>query len=53
MNAFIFITTQRGIHWKVLEEVLKIADVKIAHGVTGQHDIVAYADFARIADLPE
>ena len=51
MNAFIFITTQRGIHWNVLEEVLKIADVKIGHAVTGHHDIIAYTDFAKIADL--
>ena len=35
----------------MLEEVLKIADVKIAHAVTGRHDIIAYTDFVTIADL--
>ena len=51
MNAFIFIMTQRGRYWDVLEEVLKVAGVKIVHAVAGRHDIIAYVDFARIVDL--
>ena len=53
LNAFILINTERGKLWKVAEEALKIEGVKIAHAVTGQYDVIVYAEFIKINDLSE
>ena len=53
MNAFVLMNTEPGKLWQVAEEVLKMDEVKIAHAVTGQYDVIAYAEFARINDLRE
>jgi len=34
--------------WQIAEEALKIEGIKIAHAVTGQFDMVAYAEFANV-----
>ena len=51
LNAFILINTEQGKLWKVAEEALKIKGVKIAHAVTGQYDVIAYAEFLNIPEL--
>jgi len=51
LNAFILINTEQGKLWKVAEETLKIKGVKIAHAVTGQYDVIAYAEFLNIPEL--
>ena len=51
MNAFIFISTERGQYWKIMGRVRNIEGVKIAHAVTGEHDIIAYAEFIYIPEL--
>jgi DNA-binding Lrp family transcriptional regulator len=53
LNAFILINTERGKLWKVAEKALKIKGVKIAHAVTGQYDVVAYAEFVNVPELSE
>jgi len=53
LNAFILINTERGKLWKVAERALKIGGVKIAHAVTGQFDVIAYAEFSSIPELSE
>ena len=53
MNAFIFIMAKRGSHWKIAEQALQIKEIKISHAVTGQHDVIAYAEFANIPKLSE
>ncbi len=51
MNAFILINVETGKHWKVAEKALAIEGVKIAHAVSGQYDVIAYAEFPNIPGL--
>lgn len=51
MEAFIFVNTEPGWLWKVAEEASKIEGVKIARAVTGQFDVIIYAELAKIEDL--
>ena len=48
MEAYIFINSDPRTVWQIAEEALKIKGVKMAHAVTGQFDVVAYAEFANI-----
>ena len=53
MNAFVFISTERGKHWEIIDEILKVEDVKIAHAVTGHNDIIAYIEFVNMPRLTD
>jgi len=46
LEGYIFITSEPKKVWEIAEKALKIDGVKRAHTVTGQFDIVAYAEFA-------
>ena len=39
--------------WEIAEAALKIEGVRMAHAVTGQFDIIAYAEFASMDALRE
>jgi DNA-binding Lrp family transcriptional regulator len=39
--------------WEIAEAALKIQGVKMAHAVTGQFDLIAYAEFANMDALRE
>jgi len=39
--------------WQIAEAALKIQGVKMAHAVTGQFDVIAYAEFAKMDALRE
>lgn len=39
--------------WEIAGAALKIEGVKMAHAVTGQFDVVAYAEFANVEALTE
>ena len=51
MEAYIFINSEPRMVWHIAEETRKIEGVKMAHAVTGQFDVVAYAEFANIDKL--
>jgi DNA-binding Lrp family transcriptional regulator len=51
MNAFIFIITERGKHWEIIKNILKIEGVMFAHAVTGEFDIIVYVNFINIPQL--
>lgn len=51
MEAYILISSEPGIIWKVADATLKIEGVKMAHAVTGQFDAVAYVEFTKMEDL--
>lgn len=51
MEAYILISAEPGMIWKVAEAALKIRGVKMAHAVTGQFDAVAYVEFLKMDDL--
>jgi DNA-binding Lrp family transcriptional regulator len=48
MEAYILINSDPRKVWQIAEAALKIEGVKMAHAVTGQFDVVAYAEFANI-----
>ena len=48
MEAYILINSEPMRVWEIAEEARKIGGVKMAHAVTGQFDMVAYAEFANI-----
>jgi DNA-binding Lrp family transcriptional regulator len=45
MEAYVLVNCEAGKSWKIAEAALKIENVKMAHAVTGQYDIVAYIEF--------
>jgi len=53
MQAYILVNTEPGGLWEVADAALKIEGVKMAHAVTGQFDVVAYAEFVKMDDLGE
>ena len=48
VKAYILINSEPMRVWEIAEEARKIEGVKMAHAVTGQFDVVAYAEFANI-----
>ena len=48
MEAYIFINSDPGMLWEITEGALKIEGVKTAHAVTGQFDVVVYAEIANM-----
>jgi len=53
MEAYIFINSDPQILWQITETALRIEGIKMAHAVTGQFDVVAYAEFANMEMLRE
>jgi DNA-binding Lrp family transcriptional regulator len=53
MEAYIFVNTGPDMLWKVAEECLKINEVKAAHAVTGQYDVVMHTVFENMETLGE
>lgn len=53
MEAYIFINSDPRTLWEIAKAALKIEGVKMAHAVTGQFDIVAYAEFSSMDRLRE
>jgi len=53
VEAYIFVNSEPGALWEIAEEALKIKGVKMAHAVTGQFDVIAYAEFANVEALRE
>jgi len=51
MQAYILINTEPGKPWEVAEAIQKIEGIKMAHAVTGQFDVVAFAEFIKMDDL--
>jgi DNA-binding Lrp family transcriptional regulator len=48
LEGYIFINSEPKMIWEIAEAALKIEGVKRAHAVTGQFDVVAYAEFANM-----
>ena len=45
MQAYILINCEPAKLWDIAEETNKLKGVKLAHAVTGQFDVVVYAEF--------
>jgi DNA-binding Lrp family transcriptional regulator len=53
LEAYILVNSVPGLVWEIAEAALEIEGVKMAHAVTGQFDVVAYAEFANMDALRE
>jgi len=51
VEAYIFINSEPGTLWEIAQAALKIEGVKMAHAVTGQFDVIVYAEFANMDTL--
>jgi hypothetical protein len=53
LEAYILVNSVPKMVWEIAEAALKIQGVKMAHAVTGQFDVIAYAEFANMDALRE
>jgi hypothetical protein len=53
VEAYILVNCKAGKSWEIASEALKIGNVKMAHAVTGQFDVVAYLDFPNMEVLTD
>jgi DNA-binding Lrp family transcriptional regulator len=51
LQAYVLVNTEPGKLWEVAEAASKIKGVKMAHAVTGQFDVVVYAEFIKMDEL--
>ena len=50
-KAFILINAEPGKLWKIAETASKVAGVKMAYAVTGEFDIIVYAEIEDMSQL--
>jgi len=53
MEAYILVNCEAGKSWKIAEAASKFRNVKMAHAVTGEYDVVAFIEFADMDVLTE
>ena len=53
MEAYILVNSVPKMVWEIAEAALKTQGVKMAHAVTGQFDVIVYAEFANMDALRE
>jgi hypothetical protein len=53
LESYILVNCVPKMVWEIAEAALKIQGVKMAHAVTGQFDVIAYAKFAKMDALRE
>ena len=53
VETYILVNSVPGMVWEIAEAAVKIDGVEMAHAVTGQFDVIAYAEFANMDTLRE
>lgn len=53
MEAYVLVNCEAGKSWKIVEVACKMLNVKMAHAVTGEYDVIAYIDFTDMDALTE
>jgi DNA-binding Lrp family transcriptional regulator len=51
MESYLLLECSSGMVWKVAEEIAKIDGIRMAHVVTGNFDVIAFAEFSNIDEL--
>jgi DNA-binding Lrp family transcriptional regulator len=51
MEGYFLIEASSGMVWEVALELMKIKGMKMAHAVTGNYDVIAFAEFSDINEL--
>jgi DNA-binding Lrp family transcriptional regulator len=52
-QVYVHINSEPGTMWEVANSALKIAHVKMAHAVTGDFDVVIYAELDNIHEYSD
>ncbi len=53
VDVYIFVQVEKGEPWKIASEISRIEGIKTAHTVTGQYDIIAYAELDDLDKLKD
>jgi DNA-binding Lrp family transcriptional regulator len=51
ISVYILVEVERGEPWQIASEISKIDCIKTAHAVTGQYDIIVYAEVDSLETL--
>ena len=51
MEGYLLLECSSGMVWKVIDEIEKVDGVKMAHVVTGNFDVIAFAEFSNTDEL--
>ena len=51
MEGYFLIEASSGMVWDVATELMNIEGMKMAHVVTGNYDVIAFAEFSDINEL--
>ena len=53
ISVYVLIQVEKGEPWPVADKVSKIEGVKTAHIVTGQYDIITFAELKDLQDIKD
>jgi len=53
VEAYIFVNSDPQFLWQIIKATLEIEGIESTHAVTGQFDVVAYAEFTNMDMLRE
>ena len=51
MESYLLLECSSGNVWNVADAIIKIDGIKMAHVVTGNFDVIAFAEFSNIDEL--
>ena len=53
MEAYVLVNCEAGRSWEIAEAAFKLGNVKVAHAVTGEYDVVACIEFSDMNQLTD
>lgn len=53
VEAYVLVNCEAGRSWEIAEATLKLGNVKVAHAVTGEYDVVACIEFSDMNQLTD
>jgi len=51
ISVYILVEVERGEPWRIASEISRIEGIKTAHAVTGQYDVIVYAELDSLETL--
>lgn len=53
VSVYIFVQVEKGEPWQIAAKLSKIEGVKTAHAVTGQYDVIVFAELESLETLKD
>jgi len=53
VSVYVFVQVEKGEPWQIAAELSKIGGVKTAHTVTGQYDVIVFAELDDLETLKD